>query len=108
MTIDLEKDHPIIIVVFQGRSHSQKKINGRMKSLKVVVGQKPQIFLPINDKDWEFNMKDQLECGENSVQQSIPGQFIYVPCKCVIIGRYIGIRMEGMMAMLSHAGVWTL
>ena len=104
--IDLKVVHPVALTMAQGTKQSSAM--QKLKEVEIYVGKAmPQPTTTSDGRDFVKEPESQLLfCGKWGFQQTIGFSIFPIPCRCIIEGRYIGVRIRGPDAQLIRLSVW--
>ena len=106
LVIDLRTVYPVALIQVQGTSDGPNI--EKLKEVEIYVGRAmPQPTTTDDKRNFVKEPGSELSfCGKWLFQQTIPQAVFLIPCRCVIGGRYVGVRIRGPGAQLIRLGVW--
>lgn len=101
ITVDMKEEVFVTVVHCQGRHHYPHNL----KSLEVFIGNNQEPELTTISGFKAFAPQTVMLCGQTPYPQMIKEQIFHIPCIEVLLGRYLGIRMQGSHATLARVGI---
>lgn len=106
ISIDLGQKFKVALVQAQGTS--DVAASGKLRGLEILVGMEaPE---PIQTQEGRYfsreREKNLMTCGYMDISRPRVHMVFPIPCRCVIPGRFIWVRIQGVGARLIRVGVW--